>query len=756
MIRLSAVSPQRILLMAVIVAVINIPGPLHADDTATPVDSVEDLAATVQKSLVVIEGTGRQGRRRGEGSGFAISEDLIATARHVIGDGRRIEVVLPDKRTIPVVQIYSQTAHLDMVILKTPPHGLPVLSLSEEDTAAGRPVVALGHPHGLRNSVVSGVVSGRREIDGISMIQLAMAIEPGNSGGPVVDRDGVVVGMVTLKSTASDNIGFAIPIQHLQTLIDDPNPIPMDRWVTIGALDSQRWEPLGGARWKQRAGRITVEGQGRGFGGRTLCLLRETHPLPVEIQVDVKLDDERGAAGLTLHADGSDRHYGFYPSAGRIRFTRFDGPDVNHWTILHNESHPAWQPQRWNTLKVRIEADSFTCFVNDEPAFSTQDDVLPAGRLGLCSFRGTEAAFRNLTVAPSIPSRLPSAEQRAEVSRLLEQVQVGQPLPQTLVRQLSPLGDGVGTLLEMNATQLEARAAQVRQLADDVHTARILKQLTACLQMSSDPESDPEPTAEAPQPDLLSAALMLARLDNPEVRIEDYVNRVETMSAEILRDIPADSDEQQRLAALDRWLFEENGFHGSRQQYYTRSNSYLNEVIDDREGLPIALSVLYMELARRLDLQVHGIGLPGHFIVQFVPQNDQLQPAWIDVFDRGTRLTEADLERIVRERGLRLDSRYLEPQSSRHIVERMLRNLLGLAEHDRDDRRVLRYLELLVGISSDNPEFRAKRLEMRARTGHPNAALEDANWFIQNQPHGVDIRQLQQLKATLESQIQNQ
>lgn len=723
-----------------------------ADDTPegktdSPESTVEQLAARVQQSLVVVEGAGRSGRRRGEGSGFAIADDLIATARHVIGEGRRISVVLPDGRNVPVLQVYSQTAHLDMVILKTESHGLPSLTLSDQDTVAGRRIVALGHPHGLRNSVVEGVVSGRREIDGISMIQLAMAIEPGNSGGPVVDRDGEVVGMVTLKSTATDNIGFAVPIAHLHGLIEAPNPIPMDRWVTIGALDTQRWEAVGGADWKQRAGRIIVDGFGTGFGGRTLCLLRETHELPVEIEVDVRFDNERGAAGLVMHSDGADRHYGFYPSADNIRFTRFNGPTVNHWTILYNQPHKIYQSGDWNTFKVRIESNSMQCSVNGELVFTSSDGMLPPGRLGLAAFRGTQATFRNLTVAPSIPSRLPSAEQQQKITQLLDQVQIGEPLPRRLISELSPLGGGVDSVLRSKAAELEAHAAAVRQLADDVHTARIVDELTSVLGPVSAPDD------EAVGPDLLRAALLLAQLDNQEVRAEDYLTRVDEMAADIRTQLTDDANELQRLRALDRWLFEDNGFRGSQQQYYVRSNSYLNEVIDDREGLPIALSVLYMELGKRLNLNVRGIGLPGHFIVRFDPADAQGEVEWIDVFNRGKRMTEADLDQHVRSRNLTMRPQFLEPQNAGQIIERMLRNLLGLAEQDRNDRRVLRYLELLVGISGDNPEFRAKRLEMRARAGHPASALEDANWFLETRPDGINLQQLQQLKADLEARI---
>lgn len=723
-----------------------------ADDTAVAptalaAANVAELAEAVEKSLVVIEGTGRSGDRRGEGSGFAIADDLIATARHVIGEGRPVSIVLPDSRRVPVLEVHSQMAHLDMVILKTAAHGLPALPLSDNEADAGHPILAVGHPHGLRYSVVSGVVSGRRDIDGISMIQLAMAIEPGNSGGPVVNLQGVVVGMVTLKSTATDNIGFAIPVSHLRSLLESPNPIPMDRWVTIGALDRRRWKTIGGARWRQRAARIMVEGVGTGFGGRTLCVLKETSELPMEIEVDVKLDDERGAAGLVIHSDGGDRHYGFYPSNGLIRFTRFDGPDLDHWTILHNEPHARYQRGGWNTLKVRIEADSMQCSVNGELAFQTDDAAIPPGRLGFAAFRGTQAAFRHLTIAPSIPSRLPTEEQQQTVNSLLSSIQPGQPLPRHLIGQLTPLGSGVGNLLELRAVEMEARAALLRQLGDDVHTARIVQRLNAVLTPPTSDESNPQ------KPDLLRAALLLAQLDNPELRINDYLERVDAMAAEIRAQLAADANEQQRLQALDRWLFESNGYRGSQQQYYARSNSYLNEVIDDREGLPIALSVLYMELARRLELNVPGIGLPGHFIVKFEPVDPEYPSEWIDVFNRGQRMTEQDLDRHLRERGLRPDPQFLEPQNAVQIIERMLRNLLALAERDRDDRRVLRYLEVLVSLAGDNPTFRAKRLEMRARTGHPQAALEDADWFLETRPAGINLYELQQLKTRIQADI---
>ncbi|MGV2339010.1 MAG UNVERIFIED_CONTAM: S1C family serine protease [Planctomycetaceae bacterium] len=102
---------------------------------------------------------------------------------------------------------------LDLAILRVADLELPALSLSaDEKTPQGREVVALGHPEGFRNSIVSGVISGHQDIEGVEMLQLAMSIERGNSGGPVLDRQGAVVGIVTRKSALQDKLGFAVPV----------------------------------------------------------------------------------------------------------------------------------------------------------------------------------------------------------------------------------------------------------------------------------------------------------------------------------------------------------------------------------------------------------------------------------------------------------------------------------------------------------------------------------------------------------------
>ena len=182
----------------------------------------------------------------------------------------------------------------------------------------------------------------------------------------------------------------------------------MKRWLTIGALSPRDWEVLMGARWTQRAGRIRVSGVGTGFGGRSLCLSKIKKPeLPYELEVTLKLNNERGAAGLTFGSDGEEKCYGFYPTGGKLRLTRFDGPDVFTWKILKDIDFDAYRPGDWNTIKIRHEKGLIKCFVNDSSVFEIKDSGLPNGRIGLAKFRDTEAEFRNFRVGKDLPSLAP-------------------------------------------------------------------------------------------------------------------------------------------------------------------------------------------------------------------------------------------------------------------------------------------------------------------------------------------------------------
>ncbi len=270
------------------------------------------------------------------------------------------------------IEAWDRNYDLAVVKIDASKLDLKPLVIADSDTIQqGELIVGFGAPQGLSFSVVAGVVSAIRKLDpgfigegetpDFPMLQLAMPIEQGNSGGPVLNLRGEVLGVVTLRHRVTENLGFAVPGNDLQQLLDKPNPVPMSRWRTIGVLDKRQWTQVMGADWTQRGGVITSRRLGDGFGGRSLCLSSEEVPNPpYEVTVKVKLDNESGAAGLVFASDGKDRHYGFYPSGGKIRLTRFEGPDVYSWSILEQLDVPAYQQGEWNTLRVRVEEKTIT------------------------------------------------------------------------------------------------------------------------------------------------------------------------------------------------------------------------------------------------------------------------------------------------------------------------------------------------------------------------------------------------------------
>ena len=244
--------------------------------------------------------------------------------------------------------------------------------------------------------------------------------------------------------------------------------------------------------------------------------------------------------------------------------------------------------------------------------------------------------------------------------------------------------------------------------------------------------------------DLLHAALLISRLDNAELEIAHYKRTVDGMAEDIRSTLPAKASNDDKLNALRKYLFEENGYHGSRGDYHNRSNSYINEVIDDREGIPITLAVLYMELARQLGLKMAGIGLPGHFVVAQL--QGKKEPQLIDVYEGAKLLTRKDAAEIVRNiAGIPLQDAHLEPVDNRAIIVRMLRNLIGVSNNNEPPEVLLRYLNTLIMLQPDSPQERLNRALMHMRLKKNKKAKEDVRWLLDNNPAGFNRERLLEL-----------
>jgi regulator of sirC expression with transglutaminase-like and TPR domain len=698
-------------------------------------ESVQRLVARLKKSLVTIRSENRDGEAVGLGTGFVIDEKgLIATNFHVISEGRPIRVELGDRAAVKVLAVEASSRSDDLAILRVDAGNreLTALELAEEGMLEqGAEVLALGNPLGFRQSVTRGIVSGLRKIDGRDLIQLAIAVEPGNSGGPLVDLNGVVHGIVNMKSSIRENLGFAIPIGELKRLRDNPNPILIDRWVRAWTYDKNRWTSVMGGNWLERSGVMKVSGSGTGFGGRALCLSKMSVPEnSFEVAVDVKLDDESGAAGLIFHSDGGDRHYGFYPSNGKLRLTCFLGANVLTWQIIRDVSSQAYLPGEWNRLRVAWDDGRIRSYVNDELVVDERHTALRCGAVGLAAFRETNAEFRDFNVSKT--SEQGSLD--TESIRFVEQA-LNRKNPSTLetLRQLKNLdlqADDLARRLSREAHALNQQADRLRRLAEDAKLLPIVERLKQIFEEEDDD-------------DLLDAALLVSSLDHPDLEIRAYVDRIEGMAEEIRGAFSPEASDEEKLATLNRFLFEENGYRGGLDEFYHPANNHLDRVIDDREGMPIALSILYMELGRRLDLTMEGVGLPGRFVVRLLGEPDTI----LDVYDKARRLDDEDVDRLVMENAQRrVSEEDLHPRTPEEIIGRVLTNLIHSAERIGDLDALYKYLEGLLAVQGDSPENRAQRAVARYRTGRYDGAMEDFNWLLEVRPDILDIREFATLR----------
>jgi regulator of sirC expression with transglutaminase-like and TPR domain len=718
--------------------------PLLLADDVEENKTTELLASTLRDSLVTIRVGDRNGGETGMGTGFVIDESgLIVTNMHVIREGRSFSVDLWPNKQLEVLAVEATSRADDLALIRVAPgiHKLKAIPLAESKIVEqGAEVVAFGNPHGLRNSVVQGVVSAVRDIEAREMIQVAMPIEPGNSGGPLVDRQGQVRGIINMKSLQAENVGFAIPVGRLRELMTSLNPITIDRWVRLAGVDPIRWQPLFGAQWRERSGIIDVSGVGAGFGGRALCLYQS----PVicqtfEISVQVKLDNEAGAAGLIFHADGQDQHYGFYPSNGGLRLTCFTGPTVYSWEIVQEVTSKHYLPGQWNYLKVHVEPELIRCFVNGELAIESKHNGLTSGKVGLAKFRDTQAEFRQFRLAERIEDDLLNPEGQDWFKRMPDLSAIAKTNDIESARMLAATSDAASRELLRQAQLFTRQADRLKRLAEDVRLEPKLEKLSRLL--------DSEEAG-----DLLTGTLLIAALDHPDMDIQAYMDRVDAMAAEITKQLPEAADEEQKLSALNRYLFEENGFHGSREEYYHQANNHMDRVIDDREGMPITLSILYMELGRRLNLKIEGVGLPGHFVARYRSNEDKT--TMIDVFDKARRMTEDDVARILSESKLPIQtSSEISALPPLDVLTRILHNLLRSAERTSDLQSMRRYTEGLVALKKDEPEYRLMRGVARLQTGRFHAAAEDFDWLLSTRPEGIDIDRVVAIKQMVAREI---
>lgn len=257
------------------------------------------------------------------------------------------------------------------------------------------------------------------------------------------------------------------------------------------------------------------------------------------------------------------------------------------------------------------------------------------------------------------------------------------------------------------------------------------------------------PEVEDEKIDLIRAALLIARTEHPNLDIEAYAARMETLARRVAAEA-SDLNPQRTLAALNHVLFEEVKLRGNRDDYYDPRNSFLNDVLDRGLGIPITLSIVYMEVARRVGFHLSGVGMPGHFLLRHFGEDGH--EMLIDCFNRGDILSRQDCQSRLDEiysGQMTLRPEFLHPISRRQILTRMLNNLKTVYLSTRNFRKALPIADLVLVIYPRSPEDLKQRALLRYSMGLHGLAAEDLDDYLKMSPNASDADEIRQMSLSI-------
>ena len=241
---------------------------------------------------------------------------------------------------------------------------------------------------------------------------------------------------------------------------------------------------------------------------------------------------------------------------------------------------------------------------------------------------------------------------------------------------------------------------------------------------------------------LAEGALWIAASEYPGLAIDDYLACLHDMAAKLRGRLRADIATAEKLMALNHYLFDELGFSGNSDDFYDPRNSFLNEVIERRVGIPITLGVSYIEIGRRIGLGLHGISFPGHFLVKCALRDGVVV---LDPYSRGVSLDADELQQRLRAAGSPGDvdgailAHLLGAASNKEVLGRMLRNLKGIYVERADWLRALSASERVIALLPDDAgeEYR-DRAGIYLKLECIRAALGDFNTYLRQCPGAAD------------------
>jgi len=226
------------------------------------------------------------------------------------------------------------------------------------------------------------------------------------------------------------------------------------------------------------------------------------------------------------------------------------------------------------------------------------------------------------------------------------------------------------------------------------------------------------------------AALALALEEYPELNVREYLSRIDTMAARAEVLIGADRSPVHVIERINEILFVQEGLRGNSDDYYDPRNSYLNEVLDRRLGIPISLSLIYMEVARRIGFPIRGIGFPGHFLVKHVAGDKE---TIIDPFNLGRILTWNDCQELldkIYKGSVAMHPSLLKPMGNRSILTRLLFNLKSIYTQKEQHFKALSIIDRILMLNPNAPSELRDRGLLYMQTSLFARALADLEFYL--------------------------
>ena len=237
---------------------------------------------------------------------------------------------------------------------------------------------------------------------------------------------------------------------------------------------------------------------------------------------------------------------------------------------------------------------------------------------------------------------------------------------------------------------------------------------------------------------LAEAALLMACEEYPQLSLRPYLDQLDRMADSVRATLGDDAEPRETIEGINHVLFVDYGFRGNTSAYYDPRNSFLNDVIDRRIGIPITLSAIYLEVARRLEFPVEGVGMPGHFVVKYRSGDEEI---FLDPFNAGSVLTRQQCRDFICQMKLgdgQNTELWLRRVTNRQILARMLNNVKVIYLKAEAFDKALMMADLLVLIEPAAEELYRDRGLLRLQVRQFEGAMRDLQRYLNNRPEADD------------------